>query len=422
VRGALWGAPFAYGEQVGLTATKRITPWRALPADPAEWFSPDEIAKAKRYQRPLDVVTLVDQGLRLAFGLVLVGTGVPGRVLDGLGVHGWILRLVVLCLLVNAFAAVTMLPAGVWRQLVYDRRWGFSTQTGRGLLVDELKGLLLISALLTAFAIPTWAVVRATSWWWLYGWAIFAVLSAGIGVLYPVLIAPLFNRYSPLPEGELRVQLFDVAALVDADINEILVEDSSKRTTKGNAYVAGLGRTRRVVLYDTMVDRPAPELRTIVAHELGHWKLRHLAKTMPAVIGLSFVTFALLGLVLPNHHVLRFAHISRLGDPVGFLLFILAFPIASKVTGLVQVWMSRSFERQADLFALRSTGDLLSFQSAMRNLYTGNLNDLAPSVWKRLNATHPPAAERLTLGRAWGDIEHPTAAGDATATGLFSTS
>jgi STE24 endopeptidase len=391
-----------------------------LAADPAEWFSPDEIAKAKRYQRPIDIVTIVDQGLRLALGVVLVGTGVPGRVLDGLGRHGWIPRLVVLCLLVNVFAVATMLPAGVWRQLVYDRRWGFSTQTGRGLLLDEVKGLLLISALLTAFAIPTWAVVRSTSWWWLYGWAIFAVLSAGIGVLYPVLIAPMFNRYTPLTEGDLRTQLFDVAALVKADINEILVEDSSKRTTKGNAYVAGLGRTRRVVLYDTMVDLPPRELRTIVAHELGHWKLRHLAKTMPTVIGLSFATFALLGLVLPNHRVLRFAHIGRVGDPVGFLLFILAFPIASKVTGLIQLWMSRSFEREADLFALRSTGDLSSFQSAMRSLYTGNLNDLAPSVWKRLNASHPPAAERLTLSRAWADVEKTPPAG-ATAAGRSST-
>jgi STE24 endopeptidase len=390
---------------------RSLTPWRARPADPAEWFSAAEIAQAKRYQRPLGIVTPLDQGVRLALGLALVGTGVPGRALDGLGVHGWIPRLVVLCVLANAFAVIAMLPAGVWRQLFYDRRWGFSTQTWRGLLVDELKGLVIVSALLIVFAVPTWAVVRSTSWWWLYGWAIFAVLTAGLGVLYPVLIAPLFNRYTPLDAGALRDELLDVAALVRADISDILVEDSSKRTTKGNAYVAGLGRTRRVVLYDTMVDRPPAELRTIVAHELGHWKLRHLVKTVPAVVALSFVTFGSLGLVLPSHRVLRFAHIHQLGDPVGFLLFLLAFPIAGKLTGLIQLWLSRSFERQADLFALASTRDVTSFQSAMRNLHTGNLNDLAPSLWKRLNATHPPAAERLTLGRAW-EQEHEAAAVD----------
>jgi STE24 endopeptidase len=263
--------------------------------------------------------------------------------------------------------------------------------------------MLVITVFLAAFGIPTWAVVRATPLWWVYGWVIFAVLGGALGVLYPVVIAPLFNHYTPLAEGELRTELLGVADLVAADIGEILVEDSSKRTTKGNAYVAGLGRTRRVVLYDTMVDHPPAELRTIVAHEIGHWKLRHLTKTIPTVVALAFVTFALLGVVLPAHAVLKFAHLRRLGDPVGFLLFIAAFPMASKATGLLQLWLSRSFEREADLFALRATGDVPTFLSAMRDLYTGNLNDLAPSRWKRLNATHPSAAERLTFGRAWGE-------------------
>jgi STE24 endopeptidase len=381
----------------------KFTPWRAFPADPADWFSPEEIAKARQYQHPLDVVRAIDWGIRLVLALAVIGTGLPGRALDGIGIHAWWARLGVLCVLISAFATITLLPAGVWRVLSYDRRWGFSTQTPKGYVADELKGLAIVSALLYAFGLPAWAVVRATSLWWLYAWGIFAVVTTTLGLLYPVAIAPLFNKYTPLGEGPLRAALLDVARLVRADISDILVEDSSRRTTKGNAYVSGLGRTRRVVLYDTMVGKPPAELRTVVAHEIGHWKLRHLAKTIPASIGLSFVTFALLGVILPDHRVLRFAHVHRLGDPVAFSLVVVGFPLLGQLTGLVQGWLTRSFEREADLFALRSTGDAASFVAAMRDLYTANLSDLAPSWWKRLSSTHPSAAERLAMGAAWAN-------------------
>jgi STE24 endopeptidase len=378
----------------------RPTPWRAFPANPADWFSPEEIAKAKRYQRPIARVTAVDGALRLALILALVGLRAPTHVLDAIGLHGWMARLCGVGALVGAFSAVTLLPAAAWRQLVYDRRWGFSTQTGRGLVLDSLKELAVIAVLFTAIGLPTWAVVRATSRWALYAWVIFALLSVAIGVLYPVVVAPLFNRYTSMADGPLRAALLDVAGQVDADLSDVLVEDSSRRTTKGNAYVTGLGRTRRVVVYDTLVDHPPAELRTVVAHEIGHWKLRHVPKSVAATLVLSSVTFALLGIVLPSHPVLRFAHLHRLGDPEGFVLFLVGFPLAARATGLVQSWLSRSFEREADLFALRTTGDTTNFMAAMRSLHTGNLNDLAPSWWKRLNATHPPASERLAMGAA----------------------
>jgi STE24 endopeptidase len=395
---------------MAVAPARPISTWRAFSADPAEWFSAEEIAKAKAYQRPLRLTGIVDRTLRLTVALALIGTGVPGKLMDVLGARTWWLQLIVVCLMTTIFATVTMAPIGAWHNLVYDRRWGFSTQTRRGFLVDEVKGWVVVSVLLCAFAVPTWAVVRSTSLWWLYGWVIFAVATVVLGVVYPVVIAPVFNAYTPLPDGELRTELLRVARVVDADISDILVEDSSKRTTKGNAYVSGLGHTRRVVLYDTMVSQPPPELCSVIAHEIGHWKLRHLAKTVPTSIALSLVTFAVLGVVLTNARVLRFAHLHRLGDPVGILLFVIGYPAVSKATGLVQNWMSRSFERQADLFALRWTDDVTSFQGAMRSLHTGNLNDLAPSWWKRCNATHPPAAERMAMGRAWAAADragHP---------------
>jgi STE24 endopeptidase len=397
----------------GQAGRSRISPWRAFPADPADWFSAEEIDKANAYQRPLRRVGAVDRTVRLALGLFLIGAGVPGALLGWLGVSGWWQQVALICVMAAAFGVVTMLPAGAWRQLVYDRRCGFSNQTFKGFLADEAKGFAVVSLLLCVFTIPTWAVVRSTSQWWVYGWMIFAAVALALGVLYPVLIAPIFNKFTPLADSELRSGLLDVARLVHADVSEILVEDSSKRTTKGNAYVSGLGRTRRVVLYDTMVDHPPAQLRSVVAHELGHWKLRHLTKTVPASIALAFVTFAVLGAVLSWSAVLQFAHVQTLGDPVGVLLFLVAFPAISKATGLAQHWMSRSFEREADLFALVSTGDTNGFLDAMRSLHTANLNDLAPTWWKRCNATHPPAAERLAMGRAWGEARGQVWAGAA---------
>jgi STE24 endopeptidase len=380
----------------------RISPWRAFKTDPGAWFDSEEIARAKRYVGPVNRAAEATSALQAVALVSAVALGVPGHVVRAVDAGPWPVQIVIVAALAAFALVVVESPSAAWRQLSYDRRWELSNQKARGFVLDQVKAVALFSVLLSVLGIPTWAVVRATSWWWLYGWLIFAAFTAGLGLLLPGVILPLFNKFVPLEDTGLRDELLDIARQVGADVGDVLVEDTSKRDRRTNAYVAGLGRTRRMVLCDTIVTEPTSHLRSVTAHELGHWKLRHTAKSLPIGVGLAFVAFVVLGAVLPMHAVLRFSHARRLGDPVMFLPFLIVFATAQSATGLVTSWLSRSFERQADLFALEVTSDVPSFLGAIRTLYTGNLADLSPSWWKRLRASHPRGAERLAMGAAWG--------------------
>ena len=372
-----------------------ISPWRAFKADPRDWYSEEEIDKSVRYQRTPRRVRKISSLLQLAIVLAVVGLGLIPEV------DGWFLQLLVAAAALYVASEIVGTPIAAWRQLKYDKEWDFSNQTVRGFFVDLLKEIPLMILLITLMTAPLWAVIRSTDLWWIWGAAVFAAISVGIGILFPIVIFPLFNKYTSLPDGELREAIFATAKKIGADINDVLVEDSSKRDKRPNAYVAGIGKIRRVVLFDTMVDQPPKELATVVAHELGHWKMGHIKRQVPLGIAMTFVNFALLKLVLDQRAVLDFAGVESLGDPRVMPLFLVAFLIMSNLTGLAMAWLSRAYERQADLFALDTTSDADSFVAAFKRLSTENLMDITPSLWTRLKHSHPAVAERMAMGRAW---------------------
>lgn len=379
--------------------TKGITPWRAFPARPEDWFSPDEVAKAKRYVKPLRIAGLVSNVLSFGAVVALVGSEVLVDLTEGMA---WPVGLLVAIGIMSAIDLAVGVPFSAWQTLSYDKKWGFSTTTVKTFVGDLFKGLALGTVLNTALFIPLWALIRSTEWWWLWGAVLLVAFSVLFSVIYPVAIAPLFNKYTPM-EGPLRERLLAVARSVDADIEEVLIEDASKRDTRKNAYVAGLGATRRVVVFDTMLEEWSDdEVAAVVAHEIGHWKLHHIRRTIPAAAVVGLASFAILGGLLGVDGVLDFAGVESLGEPAAVPLFLLLFPLATMVTGLLPAWLSRSHERQADLFGLAVVGDDEVFGSMMRRLYTETLADLAPSPWRRLRASHPPAAERLAMAAAWG--------------------
>jgi STE24 endopeptidase len=347
------------------------------------------------------VVGRVTAAISFAIRVAVILGHVAPNVIDALGVRGWFLELLVAVAVVQLVELVIDLPVSAWRELSYDRRWGFSTQTLKGWIVDAVKAVPLGIVLLTLIFAPLWAVIRATPAWWLWGWAVFAVVQVTVGVLYPIVIFPLFNKFTPLEEGPLRDEIFATARRIGADINEVLVQDVSKRDRRPNAYVAGLGKVRRVVLFDNMLERPSDEVISVVAHELGHWKLRHIWRQIPLAIAISLVPFAFIKLVLEREWALDAAGVESLGDPGSFPLFLLGFTVVSAVTKLVPAWLSRAYERQADLFSLSTTNNPSAFVSAFKNISTENLLELTPSWWKRVNHSHPPFAERMAMGRAW---------------------
>jgi STE24 endopeptidase len=386
------------------TAMPRTEPsvWSTTKADPADWFEPETVAKSKTYMRPLRIVGRTRFFVMTAVELALIGFGFYTGVANSVDV-GWFPTL----LLVSVVAELISLPVSTatsaWRELSYDKKWGFSNQTPKGFVLDLLKSMALGFVLSTVITGALWWIIRSTDLWWLGGAAVLAGISVVLGILYPVAIAPIFNKFKPLDNEQLHDDLLALARRTDADIEKVLVMDASKRDTRGNAYVAGLGKTRRVVLFDTMLEYPQPELEAVIAHEIGHWKLRHLLRTIPFMTALIFVQFALVAAVLSWDPILDFANVDDLGDPAALPIFMLVFGVLSTLTGIASSWYSRAKERQADQFSMRITGDATSMMGGLARLHTQALADLAPSWWKRIQYSHPPVAERLQFCSEWAD-------------------
>ena len=215
------------------------------------------------------------------------------------------------------------------------------------------------------------------------------------------MIAPLFNKFKKLENEELHAKVLEVARSVGADISTVEVEDTSKRDTRPNAYVGGAGKTRRMVVCDNMLEWKDEELVAVCGHEIGHWRLKHLVKTIPVLLVLQLISFAALKLIFSSQSVLDFAGVNSLGDPGAVPLFFFVFGLPVLLTGPLGSYISRVHEREADLFGLEAVRDAAATSSAFRKLQTETIGDLTPSLWNRLNRSHPLIAERLAMIKEW---------------------
>src|SRR5688500_2377889 len=244
-----------------------LSPWRRVRTDPHDWFSAEEIAKAKAYVTPLRRMTTAGKVVATLADLAVVGFHVAPKLLSAFNITHWTARLVGTVVLITLVGTIVSIPFDAWRELSYDKRWEFSTQTVKGFVADQVKGVLLGVVLFSILFAPLCAVIRATDLWWLYGWLVMAGISLAIGVLAPVVIMPIFNKFTPLDDVDLRAELLELARQADADVSEVLVSDASRRSRKDNAFVTGFGKTRRLVLFDTILARPREQLRSVTAPE-----------------------------------------------------------------------------------------------------------------------------------------------------------
>ena len=392
-----------------MSVSSSFSTWHRVPNDPSEWFSTEELDRSRRYQRPLARLRLIRGTLGLAAVLALVAFEVPPRLIDELGVTNWVAQLAVVVVLLEVVALCYNPALDWWVDLVHDKRWGLSTQTPGGFVVDQAKSLLLGIGVNLVLLVPLYALIRGTELWWLWGWLLLLVFSVGLGFLYPVVIAPIFNTFTPLEDGDLSARIQDIAGRAGVTIDGALVADESRRSTRDNAYVAGLGATRRVVLFDTILEHPPAVVAQVVAHEVGHWRLGHLRRQIPMVAGLSLLMMLALLVLSEWEGLWEAIAVDGLGDPASLPVLLLAVQVGFGVMGLAMSYVSRAFERQADVQALELLQEPDLMQEMLRRLHVKNLADLDPNGWRRLQASHPPAAERMALVRAWREqvvVEH----------------
>jgi STE24 endopeptidase len=358
---------------------------------------------ARRYHDPRYRAILADVALGLGIPAVLAFTS-PGQAVLGL-VDGLpdAFGAFLLGLLIVVLSALVRLPLSVWLGLLHERAFGFSRQSGREFAVDRVKAVA-IGALLTGAAVCGLVLcARAFP----SGWPLVAAGAGALVVLLlsfvaPVVLEPIFNKFRPVEVASVREAVLKLADDAEVPVREVLVADASRRTTKLNAYVSGLGATRRVVLFDTLLEQATtPEILTVVAHELGHRRYRHVALgTAVAMAGVAAVVLVLWAL-LSSGAVLDAIDATGPGDAriVAFALLVAA--LLGVVGAPLHAALSRRWEYACDRFALAQTGDLGAFESAFGRLSEANLPDPAPPriayLWL---FAHPTVPERLEAARA----------------------
>jgi STE24 endopeptidase len=355
-------------------------------------FSHVDVERAARYHRPRYLASFVELVLSVsALAVLQWGWAGPWHLVDGLG---WAGAAAAYAALVTVAGEIVRLPVSFWRDHLRERRYGFSTQSLGGWLVDAVKGEAVALVLTAAFWVGLVALARSLpSAWPAVAAAALAVAVGFLSFVAPVVLEPIFNRFRPLADERLAAELRGLAERGGVPVRDILVADASRRTTKVNAYVSGLGKTRRVVLYDTLLEAAGEgELKLVVAHELGHRRERHIVKLtlggMFAAAGWVVVLWALLG--------------SRIASPRELPLVLLVSFGLRAASAVPVAALLRSWERAADRYSLELTRDLPSFERTHLTLARKNLGDLAPPrLAYLLLFTHPTAPERLALGRAW---------------------
>jgi STE24 endopeptidase len=385
--------------------------WRRVPNRPEDWFSADDLDRARRYQRPITKARVLRLVLTVGALLVVIFAEVAPRLVDALDIENWVLQLVAIVLFLELLSLAIGVGFDAWLELGHDRRWELSTQTGRGFVSDLVKGLVLGVVVNLVLLTALFAVIRTTPLWWLWGWLVMVVFTIGLGLVYPVVIAPIFNTFTPLGDEDLAARIGRIADRAGVQISGTFVADESRRSRRDNAYVAGLGPTRRVVLFDTLLEHPPELVEQVVAHEIGHWRLRHLRRQIPvvalALLGLFLGLKALSGWdwLFEQAGVEATGDTPAIGQPTALPIILLAAQIGFGLLGLVTAWVSRAFERQADIEALDLLRQPQTMLRMQRDLHTKNLADLDPGPVKRIQATHPPAAERMALTSAWAGRE-----------------
>ena len=287
-------------------------------------------------------------------------------------------------------------PFSYYHTFIIEEKFGFNKTTLKTFLVDKIKGWLM-SAILGGLllSIIIWFYEAVGSNFWLYAWGIIAVFVFFINMFYARLIVPLFNKQTPLCDGSLKTKIQDYAQKVGFKLDKIVVIDGSKRSTKANAYFSGFGSEKRVTLFDTLIkDLEEEEIVAVLAHEVGHYKRKHILFNLIINILIMGFTFWLLSLFIGNPILTEALNVALPSFHIGLIAFGILYSPISELTGLVMNFISRIFEYQADNYA-KETFDATPLISGLKKLNKNNLSNLTPHpAYVFVYYSHPTLLQR----------------------------
>jgi len=292
------------------------------------------------------------------------------------------------------------LPFTLYRQFKLEARFGFNRMTPRLFVSDSLKGILVSVVLgLPLLALILWLMQSAGPTWWVWAWASWAAFNFAVMLIFPTWIAPLFNKFTPLADSTLKARIESLAKRCDFSIQGLFVMDGSKRSAHGNAYFTGFGKSRRIVFFDTLLSKlTPPEIEAVLAHELGHFKHKHITRRLITTLAGSFLIFALLGWLAQQawfYEGLGVTPLSAANNGMALLLFVLVLPVFTFMLTPLTSWLSRRDEFEEDSFAAAQS-QASELVSALVKLFNDNAATLTPDpVHSAFYDSHPPAAIRI---------------------------
>ncbi len=370
-----------------------------IPVAFQEFVDQEAYEKSQEYTRAKSVFGIVESIFSLVVLFVfwwLGGFGWLDELVRGLGRGPIVTGLIFIGLLLFAQQALST-PFELYDTFVLEEQFGFNRTTLATWFVDHLKGAVLgvlIGAPLLALLLWLFESVPVA---WLWAWVAVTAFSLLLTYIAPTWIMPLFNKFEPLPEGELKTEIHAMSEKCDFPLKEVSVMDGSKRSAKSNAFFTGLGDNKRIALFDTLIENhTTDELVGVLAHEIGHFKKKHIIKSLVIGIVTTGVMFFLLGLMLNNRALFDAFGVKETSVYVSLVLFGLLLSPLNEILSVSGNWLSRKHEFEADAYAAEVTGKPEAMISALKKLSTDNLSNLTPHpfyVW--LNYTHPPVVERV---------------------------
>jgi len=372
---------------------------QSIPDIVKDLYDNEEYNKAKNYAKANGNLSLISGILSLVITLAMFFFG-GFAYLDNLVksiTENNILQSLYFFGIIALASTIINLPFGIYKTFVIEEKFGFNKTTVKLFIIDFIKGILL-SAIIGAIllSVIVWLYLKGGDMFWLYIWIVVASFSIFFAMFYTSLIVPIFNKLKPLENGELRQSIEKYAKKVDFSLKNIFVIDGSKRSSKSNAYFSGFGSKKAIVLFDTLIEDNSPEeLTAILAHEVGHYKKKHILYSMLISILQMAIMFYIFGWLSQNNNLALALGVKQNSFHISMIAFGMLYTPISLITGILMNMFSRKNEFEADAFAKETFG-AKPLISSLKKLSKKHLSNLTPNkLYVFIHYSHPPLVERL---------------------------
>ncbi len=370
-----------------------------VPDEAKEYYQADKYKKSQRYNKDKLKLSLISSSISFVLILALLFT-------DGFAMLDTYARsysssslwqLVIFFGVLGVASDIIGIPFSIYGIFVIEEKYGFNKTTPFRFITDKVKSWLLSIAIgLPLVALILWIYESSGNYFWLLVWGVITLFSIFMNMFYSNLIVPLFNKQTPLEEGELRTAIENFATKADFKLQNIYVIDGSKRSTKANAYFAGLGPKKRIVLYDTLIEQHSiEELVAVLAHEIGHYKKKHTVKNLAMSVVQTGIILFIFSLLVDNPAMSSALGASESSFHIGIIAFALIFSPINMILGIFSSVISRKHEYQADKFAAEKY-NAEELSKALLILSANNLSNLTPHpTYVYFYYSHPPVLDRI---------------------------